>query len=160
MLTMLDFGHRTRVLPSFPSAAQIDWDHVNSDRIDIRLDPEADRSGGTVRCACTRSDCLGCADCRRSFACLCCVFCACVQDNAVKGLPPDEFGFWRYNTNPFELDGKSPHQIFRKFCGPRAHRCVIRRLAGIAGGDDHDEADAGAYLLTYWMARYYKFINV
>lgn len=47
-------------------------------------------------------------------------------------LPPDERHVQRWNANPFELDG---------------------------GAGGHGEDDGAAYLLPYWMARYYGFIR-
>ncbi len=46
-------------------------------------------------------------------------------------LPPDERRVQRWNANPFELDG---------------------------GDGGHGEDDGAAYLLPYWMGRYYGFI--
>jgi hypothetical protein len=46
-------------------------------------------------------------------------------------LPPDERPIMRWNSNPFVVDG---------------------------GSDGRDEDDGAAFLLPYWMGRYYKFL--
>jgi len=76
---------------------QINWPVKNSERKDVRLNPDLDRSH---------------------------------SNQSVNLLHYDEILMGRWNGNMFELDG----------------------------GDGHGEVDPSAWLLPYWLGRYYEYI--
>jgi len=79
--------------------SQVDWPVQNSERLDIRINPDPDRS--------------------------------CNYDtDATTVFRYDEISMFKWNSNPFEMNG----------------------------GSGYDESDPSAWLLPYWMARYYKMI--
>jgi len=56
------------------------------------------------------------------------------NQEGLKIFPYDELNLYRWNTDPFDSQ------------------------SGLEGGDGHSETDPSAWLLPYWMARYYGYI--
>jgi hypothetical protein len=93
-----DRDESVRTLREIPMDT-ITWTVRNSHRLDVPMDPLADRFG---------------------------------RRQALIVLPYDELPMWKWNGNPYNLDG---------------------------GNGGRSEDDGAYFLLPYWMARYYKLID-
>ncbi|MBI4557210.1 MAG: exo-alpha-sialidase [Candidatus Hydrogenedentes bacterium] len=72
-------------------------------------------------------------------------------------LPADERNWNRWNTDPFVPDGGG--RINQRVAGSPLSPHNVRDFGPDLSGEGRVEDDGGSFLLSYWLARYHKFVE-